>query len=368
MKFDLFSLMQKRDESWSLRDVFTDVETSVRLAEQAGFETAWFAEHHFNNYSLCPSPLMAVSYFAGVTSTIRLGTAVVVVPFYQPMRLLQEIGLADVMSNGRLVLGLGSGYQDSEFQRYDVKIETGIERTIEFMEMLELAFTRDEFEYRGKHYNYPPTSLAIKPLQNPMPEIWVAGLMSRPEIQEHVARAGYVPMLTPSWKPMATIVKARDEYRALYDKIGRDSSTMPMGLMRFVHVTNSRKEAEEAAKRARYSSRVSLSLRLNYAEFDGIYAQDIASQNEPSLDEMVENYIIGDAEHCIEKIIEDHDCMGHSHVLFNVQLGGIPNERVLKTIEALGADVIPGVRKELARRGVQEAIIDQRSSSESHAA
>jgi alkanesulfonate monooxygenase SsuD/methylene tetrahydromethanopterin reductase-like flavin-dependent oxidoreductase (luciferase family) len=368
MKFDLFSLMQKRDESWGLRDVFEDVETSVRLAEQAGFETAWFAEHHFNNYSLCPSPLMAVAYFAGITSKIRLGTAVVVVPFYQPMRLLQEIGLADVMSNGRLVLGLGSGYQDSEFQRFDVKIETGMERTIEFLDMVELAFTQDEFEYRGKHYNYPPTRLAIKPLQKPMPEIWVAGLMSRPDIQERVARGGYVPMLTPSWKPMSSIVKARDEYRALYQQIGRDTATMPMGLMRFVHVTNSPKEAKEAAERARYSSRVSLSLRLGYAKFNGIYAEDLESENEPSLDDMVENYIIGDAEHCIEKILEDHDCMGHSHVLLNVQLGGIPTTSVHRTIEALGSDVIPGVNKELARRGVCEAVIDQRPSGQNHVA
>ena len=368
MKFDLFSLMQKRDESWSMRDVLEDVETSVRLAEQIGFETAWFAEHHFNNYSLCPSPLMAVSYFSAITSKIRLGTAVVVVPLYQPMRLLQEIGLADVMSNGRLVLGLGSGYQDSEFRRFDIKIETGIERTIEFLDMVVLAFTHEEFEYRGKHYNYPMTRFAIKPVQKPMPEIWVAGLMSRPEVQERVARGGYVPMLTPSWKPMSSIVKARDEYRALWTSVGRDSSTMPMGLMRFVHVTNSKKEAEEAARRARYSSRVSLSLRLDYAKLNGIYVEDIESDNEPPLEEMMNNYIIGDAEHCIEKILEDHQCMGHSHVLFNVQLGGVPTERVHRTLEALGSDVIPGVQKELARRGVKEPVIEQSPSGASRAA
>ena len=359
MKFDLFSLMQKRDESWNGREVFEDVESSVRIAEQIGFQTAWFAEHHFNNYSLCPSPLMAVSYFAAITSRIRLGTAVVVVPFYQPMRLLQEIGLADVMCNGRLVLGLGSGYQDYEFQRFDVGIETGIERTLEMLDLIEIAFTQEQFEYHGKHYDFPPTQFAIKPLQAPMPEIWVAGLMSRSEVQERVARSGYVPMLTPSWKPMSSIEKARDEYRQLFRSVGRDPQRMPLGLMRFVHVTNSKAEAEEAARRARYSSRVSLSLRKDYARFDGIYAQDIESEKEPPLDEMMQNYVIGDAEHCIEKILEDHDCMGHSHMLVNVQLGGIPTDRVHRTLDALGEDIIPGVEKELARRGVQAPVIDQ---------
>lgn len=360
MKFDLFCLMQKRDETWSMRDVFKDVETSVKLAEQIGCETAWFAEHHFNNYSLCPSPLMSVSYFSGITSTIRLGTAVVVVPFYHPMRLLQEIGMADVMSNGRLVLGIGSGYQGYEFKRFDRKIENAVELTHEFLDMAELAFTQDEFEYHGKHYDYPLTQLAIKPIQKPMPEIWVAGLMSQPNIQERVARSGYIPMLTPSWKPIDSISGARTAYQDLYRQVGRDPNQLPMGLMRFIHVTENPKEAREAAERARYSSRVSLSLRLDYAKFNGIYCEDIESDSEPPVEQMMDNYIIGSAEECAEKILMDYECMRHSHVLMNVQLGGIPTERVQRTMETIGAEVIPMVNKELAAQGSVDPVIDQR--------
>ena len=359
MKFDLFSLMQKRDESWSAADVFRDLDDHVRIAEQGGFETAWFAEHHFFNYCLCPSPLLAAAYFAGRTERIRLGTAVVVLPLYEPSRLVQEIGMVDTISNGRLVVGVGSGYQPFEFERFRLSLDEAIDRTMEVLDIIELGLTQGEFEYNGQHYQYPRTVVASRSVQQPLPEIWVAGLMSHPKVQRRVAESGYVPMLTPSWNPMSTMVKARDAYQDLYRSIGRDPADLPFGLMRFVHVTDNRQHALEAAERARYSSRVSLSFRLDYGRLNGIYAEDLAAEAEPSLEEMVDNYIIGDVEHCIQTIVEDYELMHHSHVLFNVQLGGVPGDRVLKTLEALASDVIPGVQKELASRGAKDPVIVQ---------
>ena len=358
MKFDLFALMQKRDESWSTSDVFDDLTDQIKLAEESSFETVWFAEHHFSNYSLCPSPLMAVAYYAGLTRRVRLGTAVVVLPLYEPMRLVQEIGMADVLSDGRLVLGVGSGYQDYEFQRFRTPIEEGVDRSLEILDLIELAMHQDRFEYHGQYYQFPPTQIAIKPMRTP--EIWVAGLGGHPKVQRRMAESGYVPMLTPSWKPMSSIVAVRDAQRALYEEIGRDSANPPMGLMRFVHVTDDRKQAIEAAERARYSSRVSLSMRLNYSQLDDIYAADLPAADEPAIEAMVENYIIGSVEHCIEKILDDYEVMGHSHVLINPQLGGVPRERVMRTLELMVGDIIPEVHKELRRRGVEDPVIDQR--------
>ena len=358
MKFDLFALMQKRDEAWSASDVFDDLTDQVKLAEESSFETVWFAEHHFSNYSLCPSPLMAVAYFAGLTRRVRLGTAVVVLPLYEPMRLVQEIGMADVLSGGRLVLGVGSGYQDYEFQRFRTPLEEGVDRSLEILDLIELAIHQDKFDYQGAYYQYPSTQIAIKPLRTP--EIWVAGLGGHPKVQKRMAESGYVPMLTPSWKPMGSIAQVRDAHRVLCEEAGRDGANAPFGLMRFVHITDDRSEAIEAAERARYSSRVSLSMRLNYSQLDGIYAADLPAADEPPIEEMVENYIIGSVEHCIEKILEDHEVMGHSHVLVNPQLGGVPRERVMRTLELMASDVIPEVQKELSCRGAEDPVINQR--------
>ena len=95
MEFGVFILAQQRGYHQSSQQVINNAVEQTVIAEQAGFDTAWYAEHHFNNYSLCPSPLMMVAHCAGLTRRIRLGTAVCVLPLYNPARLLGDHGLLD---------------------------------------------------------------------------------------------------------------------------------------------------------------------------------------------------------------------------------------------------------------------------------
>ena len=102
MEFGVFILAQQRGYHQTSQQVINNAVEQTVIAEAAGFDTAWYAEHHFNNYSLCPSPLMMVAHCAPITKQIRLGTAVVVLPLYNPARLAAEIATADALSNGRL--------------------------------------------------------------------------------------------------------------------------------------------------------------------------------------------------------------------------------------------------------------------------
>jgi alkanesulfonate monooxygenase SsuD/methylene tetrahydromethanopterin reductase-like flavin-dependent oxidoreductase (luciferase family) len=101
--------MGAREPEKPTAEVFAEVAEQTRLADELGYAIAWFAEHHFSNYCLCASPLMLVAHCASITKKIRLGTAVVVLPLYNPARLLAEIATADSLSNGRLMLGVGAG-------------------------------------------------------------------------------------------------------------------------------------------------------------------------------------------------------------------------------------------------------------------
>ena len=131
--------------------------------------------------------------------------------------------------------------------------------------------------------------------------------------------------------------------------------------MRFVHVTDDRAEALDAAERARYSSRVSLALRLDYCRLNGIYAEDTPAKDEPDLEEMCDrNYIIGPAEHCVERILDDHERMGHTHLLANLQLGGMPHGRVMRSLDAFADKVMPAVEKALGERGAVMPAMRQR--------
>ncbi len=174
MHFGQFNLMGYRTPGAKAYELYDNAVEQVKAAEANGFEIAWFAEHHFSNYCVCPSPLMMLARLAGETRRIRLGSAVVVTPLYQPVRLISEIGMVDALTHGRLVLGVGSGYQPYEFERFGEDLADSVPKLAEFMEMLELAFTRDTFSYSGKHYRLPETHIASRPVKG-LPEIWVAG-------------------------------------------------------------------------------------------------------------------------------------------------------------------------------------------------
>src|SRR6201984_3936436 len=112
---------------------------------------------------------MLVAHCASITKNIRLGTAVVVLPLYNPARLVAEIATADALSNGRLMLRIGAGYQPYEFERFGVDIKANLEMTEEFCEILDRAFSQDFFSYNGKHYQIPRTHIPAPPGQKTLP-------------------------------------------------------------------------------------------------------------------------------------------------------------------------------------------------------
>lgn len=173
MEFGVFILAQQRGYHQTSQQVIHNSIEQTVAAEQAGFNNAWYAEHHFNNYSLSPSPLMMVAHMAAKTKHIRLGTAVCILPLYHPARFLAEVGFVDTVSNGRLDLGVGSGYQEFEFERFGVKIADSGEIFNEFLDIIPKGLTQKIFEHDGKFLKVPPSSIAVRCVQNPTPPIWI---------------------------------------------------------------------------------------------------------------------------------------------------------------------------------------------------
>ena len=167
MEFGVFILAQQRGYHQSSQQVIQNSIEQTVVAEQAGFNTAWYAEHHFNNYSLSPSPLMMIAHMAAKTQRIRLGSAVCILPLYHPARFLAEVGFVDTVSNGRLELGIGSGYQEFEFERFGVKIEDSGAIYNEFLDIIPKGLTQKIVEYDGKFLKLPPSSIAVRPVQEP---------------------------------------------------------------------------------------------------------------------------------------------------------------------------------------------------------
>ena len=345
MKLGLFCLLAQRDPQITPAQIFEETVELVKLADEIGLDVAWFAEHHFSNYCLCVSPLMMATYCAPLTKRIRLGTAVVVLPLYDPIRLIEEIATVDVLSGGRLVLGIGSGYQTFEFERFRTTLDESIDRSLEILDMMDLAFSETSFSYEGKYYRQPPTSVGVKPIQLPSPEIYIAGMIRDERVRQRIVEKGYVPLAQPRWGPPSMMIDTRRNFEQMYEQYGKDPADVPLAVLRWLNVTDSEGETLEAADNLRYTYRVAFACRGDYQELDGHIHREIPAEGEPDLEDIARYAQVGDVATITAQIIEEIQTYHPSHMCFSVGMGS--HARSMRTLERLGGEIIPGIEREL---------------------
>lgn len=345
MKFGLFNLMTLRDNPGGIRGVVADTLGMVTLAEEIGFDTAWFAEHHFTNNSVSTSPLLLASHFASKTHRIRLGTAVLVLPLYHPLRLAQEIALVDQISNGRLVLGIGTGYQPFEFARYGADLSARTEHFLECWDILEQAFTHGHVEYEGKFLRIPPTSLMMRPLQSPVPDLYIAS--TSPEILHRLVPSGAKPFVQVGWLGSPALAGKVAALRESWTQAGFADRPMPVAVQQYVHICDSEAEAMEAAERARYVARMVNALRHPRIEFDGFAIKAPPLPDEPPLDVFRSNLMIGNAHFVAERMVDEFRKLGPDYYNCFFQFGDMPIARARRSLEKFGTEVLPLIEREL---------------------
>ena len=349
MKFGLFNLMTQLDRSTSTREIVADTVSMVQLADDIGFDIAWFAEHHFSNYSICPSPLMMASYCAGLTKKIRLGPAVLVLPLYNPLRMVEEIGLLDVQSGGRAVIGIGSGYQKYEFDRFQQKLSDKGAVSMEAWDILEMAMRTGAVEYSGKFFTVPHSPIAMRPLQPSGPDIYVTGL--EPAVIQRIARSGHTPFITAGWKGFAVALDMRNHIARQYAEAGRPNERFPLGVQQYVFVTEDKAEALDIGHRARAIGRIVTQMRAGEPVLDGPFIQAPPIPDEPPLETFRDNLVIGDAHMCAQKLISEIRALGTTHLSIFTQIGSVPGARARRSLERFAKDVIPLIEGELGPIG-----------------
>jgi alkanesulfonate monooxygenase SsuD/methylene tetrahydromethanopterin reductase-like flavin-dependent oxidoreductase (luciferase family) len=345
MEFGIFNLMGSREPAKPAAQVFSEVAEQTKLADELGYTIAWFAEHHFSNYCLCASPLMMVSHCAAITKSIKLGTAVVVLPLYNPARLAAEVATADAMSNGRLMLGIGAGYQPYEFERFGVDISQNLAMTDEFCDILDLAFSRDFFSYHGKHYQIAETHIPVRPVQKPIP-IYVAGHVQT--MFRAAARHGYRVLTSGRVDGPSLLAEQYADIAAAFAAENVPLSRAHITLNRFAHITDSREDGMRFAENARYQSRLASSLRRRKEVMQGTVLVDVPFPNEPPVETIYNNLLIGDVETVAEKLVADIGAAKPVHVCFSFKVGDTSHKAAMRSMEVMMREVKPRVEKALA--------------------
>lgn len=344
MDFGAFILAQQRGYHQSSHEVIANSVEQTVLAEQAGFSNAWYAEHHFNNYSLSPSPLMMVAHCAAKTTKIRLGSAVCILPLYHAPRFLAEVGLVDSLSNGRLELGIGSGYQEFEFERFNTSLEDSGKIFEEYLDVLPKALGQKIFEHHSDYLDIPPSSIATRPLQEPMPPIWIT--TGNPRLRERAFREGHNLFVTALLNGTDSVRHLRGSIDQAIENSRTDGSKSRIGFLRCGYASDNAAEIDSYLENALFQRRLSFSLKARTQQTDdGYLMKEIATDSDPSLEELRANLPVGSVNQVIEKLIEEIEILQPDHIALQTQLGDFDQKTMLRQMELWGDTIIPAVQK-----------------------
>jgi luciferase family oxidoreductase group 1 len=338
MDIGTFLLLQS-PSARSSQEIYARGLELAQAAETLGYRNAWLGEHHFSTYGYLSRPLQLATYIAAKTTRLRVGTAVVVVPLHHPLIIAEEIAMLDILSGGRLDIGLGRGYQRYEFERFGLQLDSSGQRWEESINILLKSFAGKPFSYDGNLFKIPETSVYPQPMQKPHPPIWITA-QSQYSIEAAVKRGFNV--LTGGF---GVPVERLAEFGKFFDKVVADThpAKRPLvGVQRAVYVTKDPADAREAAEQARWNMRVTLSLRNNYERVENGKAIAIPAPKEPDIDDLLDRYlIIGTPDTCVRQIKRVKDLVGITHFNCSFWFGDIDQTRVLRSMELFAREVMP---------------------------
>jgi alkanesulfonate monooxygenase SsuD/methylene tetrahydromethanopterin reductase-like flavin-dependent oxidoreductase (luciferase family) len=216
----------------------------VLQAEELGYHSVFVVEHHFTGVGQLSASLNFLSYLAGRTRRMRLGTAVVVLPWHHPVLLAEQVATLDLLSNGRFDFGVGKGYRTAEFQGFCIPIEEANERFDETMTILRKAWTaRERFSHHGARWHFDNILIEPRPVQQPHPPLWM-GAGSFSSIRR-AAREGF-NLLLDQIAPVELIIERVAAYRQELEKLGRRYAPGRIGVCRALQIVGSDEERQTA--------------------------------------------------------------------------------------------------------------------------
>ena len=341
-------------------EVFTQETELAVLAEECGYDSVWVPEHHFDNYAMSPDNLQTLSYIAGRTSRIKLGTGAVILPWNDPVRVVEKVLVLDHLSGGRVLFSMGRGLAKMEYEGFGVDMDTSRDRFDEASEMIVRGLRNGVVENDGKYY--PQSKVEIRPGVNP-DRPWsdrIYGVAMSPDSIAPVARIG-AQMMTFIQKPVEEHAPAIDEWRRLYHEA---TGAEPPPVLT-LDATYCHEDAEEAERISReYIGRHFLSIVKHY-DFAGEHwrktkgyesYQDGADMiREAGLEAAAQgnadSQLWGTPEQILEKFQARQEALGDMEVVIQPSFGGLPFDKVRPSIQLFAEKVIP----ELKRLGARTA-------------
>ena len=306
----------------------------VTRAEELGFDSVWMEEHHSVANHYWPSPLTVLAGFATRTSRIALGTDILVAPFYHPVRLTEDATLVDVMSGGRLTLGMAIGYKPDEFALYGADLEKRGARFEEQLAIMNALWTGEPVNFAGRYYTVAGR-LEPRPVSRPHPPIWIGGWGDITLRRAATLADNWIPGPTAD---LSRLVAGKRAFVANRAAAGRTTPITEWPLTRDVIIADTDQQARDLAE-----THIMVAYRKEYA--GGWRHPFIDASIATDLDRLMEDrFIIGGPDECIGKIRKFVDVYGMTHLICRTFFPGMPHAHVMRELDLLAREVMPAFR------------------------
>ena len=246
MQFGMFGSAQARrggpnDDSGAGFREFVDRNIE---AEALGYHSTFLVEHHFTGFGQVSASLNLLTWIGARTKTLRLGTAVMVLPWHNPVLLAEQIATLDLLSDGRVDAGIGKGYRQREFEGFSVPIEESDARFVECLEVMMKAWTSDTpWSHKGTYWQYDDIVVEPPSVQKPHPKLWMGA--GSPRSITQVADYGF-DMLLGQYDSFETIVEEVNLFKSLVEAKGETFDPMKVGVARSVNIVDTKAEYDAA--------------------------------------------------------------------------------------------------------------------------
>jgi len=323
------------------------------MLEPLGFDSIWSVEHHFDDYTMCPDVLQFLSYFAGRTRKLELGSMVVVLPWHKdPIRVAEQISVVDHQSNGRMLLGLGRGLARIEFDGFGVSLDESRQRFIEYAQMIIEGLEQGYCEFDGKFLKQARREIRPKPFKSFKGRTYAAAVS--PESARIMARLGIGILIIPQ-KPWEAVAQELGEYRQIYKQVngGEPLPTIAAG---WVFCDKNADRAHEMA--VNYIGGY-WQTALRHYEMAGEhfgkakgyeYYQQMAKNlqgagKDASVDYFLNLQVWGTPEMCFNKIDEIRRRVNANHFTGVFSYAGMPWEEAERNVTLFAKEVMPELKK-----------------------
>ena len=313
---------------------YREAQEEVVRAEELGFESVWMEEHHGVKDHYWPSPLTVLAGFATRTSRVLLGTDILVMPFYHPVRLAEDVALLDVISGGRFILGTAIGYKPDEFALYDTPLEKRGARFEEGLKLMRSLWTEETVTFKGKYYKLDNGRIEPRPLTKPHPPVWIGGWGKLTLKRAATLGQNWIP------GPTADLARLQDGKRQFLLHRSAAGLTAPTEwpLTRDVIIADTDREARELAER-----HIMVSYRHEYA--GGWRHPFIDASIATDLDGLMrDRFLIGGPDQVVAGITRFVEGYGMTHLICRLFFPGMPHPHIMRELDLLAREVMPAFR------------------------